>query len=55
MSNAVHELDEVLIPPYEKFKIVKVFPKGTDYLKCTKVYKVKSVGIESYMNCKEVE
>ncbi|XP_067113717.1 ecto-ADP-ribosyltransferase 4-like [Osmerus mordax] len=54
-SNAVNELDEVLIPPYEMFKIDKVFPNGNANLKCNKVYKVKSAGITSYFNCKGVK
>ncbi|KAJ0050390.1 hypothetical protein NL108_018512 [Boleophthalmus pectinirostris] len=46
--------DEVLIPPYEKFKIMKIV-EGTNYEKlknCKKIFVVKNTGSQSKLNCR---
>ncbi|XP_056305661.1 ecto-ADP-ribosyltransferase 5-like [Danio aesculapii] len=42
---------EVLIPPYEKFKVVAVKTKGQTGAWCDTLYTLKSSGKISYMNC----
>ncbi|XP_040892542.1 T-cell ecto-ADP-ribosyltransferase 1-like isoform X2 [Toxotes jaculatrix] len=48
---------EVLIPPYEKFKIIKtVKDKSVEELKdCKKVYILESTGVQSNLNCYAVK
>lgn len=45
--------NEVLIPPYEKFKIVKVVTKPAEQktMKCDTVYQLKSSGVKSNLRC----
>ncbi|XP_042558873.1 GPI-linked NAD(P)(+)--arginine ADP-ribosyltransferase 1-like [Clupea harengus] len=45
--------NEVLIPPYEKFKIKKVIKnhKNQAAMKCETVYQLKSSGIKSSLRC----
>ncbi|XP_048034458.1 erythroblast NAD(P)(+)--arginine ADP-ribosyltransferase-like [Megalobrama amblycephala] len=42
---------EVLIPPYEKFTVVDVKTKGQEGAWCDTVFKLKSSGKKSYLNC----
>ena len=44
---------EVLIPPYEVFKVVEIKKRSTMQpdLPCEVVYKVKSTGYVSKLNC----
>ncbi|XDV12365.1 hypothetical protein PO909_001060 [Leuciscus waleckii] len=42
---------EVLIPPYEKFMVTDVKTKGQDGAWCDTVFKLKSTGKISYLNC----
>ncbi|XDV12361.1 hypothetical protein PO909_001057 [Leuciscus waleckii] len=42
---------EVLIPPYEKFKVTDVKTKGQKGAWCDTVFKLKSTGKISYLNC----
>ncbi|XP_030634885.1 ecto-ADP-ribosyltransferase 5-like [Chanos chanos] len=43
---------EVLIPPYETFRVISVqYRMYNPYLWCEVVYTLKSVGIQSYLNC----
>ncbi|XP_065811641.1 NAD(P)(+)--arginine ADP-ribosyltransferase 2-like [Labrus bergylta] len=43
--------DEVLIPPYEMFKIVSMDTSGEDDLKCDVVFKLETAGVYSSLNC----
>ena len=45
--------EEVLIPPYEKFKITAIEHKG-NVLQCNVLYKLKSSETKSNFNCKAV-
>ncbi len=49
-SRLDHE-KEVLIPPYEKFKVTDVKTKGQKGAWCETVFTLKSTGIKSYLNC----
>ncbi|CAM4334533.1 unnamed protein product [Leuciscus chuanchicus] len=42
---------EVLIPPYEKFMVTDVKTKGQDGAWCDTLFKLKSTGKISYLNC----
>ncbi|KAK7168287.1 hypothetical protein R3I94_002364 [Phoxinus phoxinus] len=42
---------EVLIPPYEKFRVTDVKTKGQEGAWCDIVFKLKSTGKISYLNC----
>ncbi len=42
---------EVLIPPYEKFKVTAVKNKGQKGAWCDTVFTLKSTGTVSYLNC----
>ncbi|XP_077086689.1 NAD(P)(+)--arginine ADP-ribosyltransferase 2-like, partial [Siphateles boraxobius] len=42
---------EVLIPPYEKFKVIDVKTKGQEGAWCDTVFKLNSTGKISYLNC----
>uniref|UniRef100_A0A4W5K0R6 NAD(P)(+)--arginine ADP-ribosyltransferase n=1 Tax=Hucho hucho TaxID=62062 RepID=A0A4W5K0R6_9TELE len=44
---------EVLIPPFEMFKITKK-EKSQNVLSCESLYKLESVGLQSNLNCKAV-
>ncbi|KAJ0055707.1 hypothetical protein NL108_009955 [Boleophthalmus pectinirostris] len=44
--------EEVLIPPYEKFKITKIVPNSYEKLECTKIFVLESEGQSSKLNCK---
>ncbi|XP_055012782.1 ecto-ADP-ribosyltransferase 4-like [Boleophthalmus pectinirostris] len=45
--------DEVLIPPYEKFKIMKIVQKSYEQLEnCTTIFVLKPVGHKTNLNCK---
>ncbi len=44
--------EELLIPPYEKFKVIEVKTKSTHkYIECETVFVLKSSGVRSYLNC----
>ncbi len=44
--------EEVLIPPYEKFKVIEVKTKSTHKdIECETVFVLKSSGVRSYLNC----
>ncbi|KAK7910189.1 hypothetical protein WMY93_014873 [Mugilogobius chulae] len=46
---------EILIPPYEKFKIIKAVDGSYEELKdCKKVYVIKSTGKTSNLDCKAI-
>ncbi|XP_052410698.1 NAD(P)(+)--arginine ADP-ribosyltransferase 2 [Carassius gibelio] len=45
------EQKEVLIPPYEKFKVTAVKTKGQKGAWCDTVFTLKSTGTVSYLNC----
>uniref|UniRef100_A0A4W5NMK6 NAD(P)(+)--arginine ADP-ribosyltransferase n=1 Tax=Hucho hucho TaxID=62062 RepID=A0A4W5NMK6_9TELE len=45
---------EVLIPPFEMFKIIKK-EKGKHVNDCQHLYELESVGLQSNLNCKAVE
>ncbi|KAI3352969.1 hypothetical protein L3Q82_019545, partial [Scortum barcoo] len=47
--------DEVLIPPYEMFNIVSVDTSGENDLDCEVVYKLKTAGVYSRLNCQAVD
>ncbi|XP_026096054.1 T-cell ecto-ADP-ribosyltransferase 1-like [Carassius auratus] len=49
-SKLRHE-SEVLIPPYEKFKVTAVKKKGQEGAWCNTVFILKSSGIKSELNC----
>ncbi|XP_030288090.1 NAD(P)(+)--arginine ADP-ribosyltransferase 1-like [Sparus aurata] len=49
------EEDEVLIPPYEMFKIVSVDTSGQNDLQCEVVYKLETAGVHSSLNCQAVD
>ncbi|KAJ0056076.1 hypothetical protein NL108_018577 [Boleophthalmus pectinirostris] len=45
--------DDVLIPPYEKFKIMKIVQKSYEKLgNCKKIFVLKHVGTKTNLNCK---
>lgn len=44
---------EVLIPPFEMFKITKK-EKGQNVLNCKSLFKLESVGFQYNLNCKAV-
>ncbi|KAJ0055714.1 hypothetical protein NL108_009970 [Boleophthalmus pectinirostris] len=46
--------EEVLIPPYETFKIIKIVATSYGALKCNKIFVLESVGHKSNLNCKAV-
>uniref|UniRef100_A0A8C9XR89 NAD(P)(+)--arginine ADP-ribosyltransferase n=2 Tax=Sander lucioperca TaxID=283035 RepID=A0A8C9XR89_SANLU len=46
--------DEVLIPPYEMFKIVSVDVSGENDLHCDAFYKLETAGVYSSLNCQAV-
>lgn len=47
--------DEVLIPPYEMFKIVSVDMSGENNLHCDAFYKLETAGVYSSLNCQAVK
>ncbi|XP_029017199.2 NAD(P)(+)--arginine ADP-ribosyltransferase 2-like [Betta splendens] len=46
--------DEVLIPPYEMFRIVSVDMSGENHLRCGVFYKLETAGVYSSLNCQDV-
>ncbi|XP_078135158.1 NAD(P)(+)--arginine ADP-ribosyltransferase 2-like [Sander vitreus] len=46
--------DEVLVPPYEMFKIVSVDMSGENDLHCDAFYKLETAGVYSSLNCQAV-
>ncbi|XP_073712850.1 erythroblast NAD(P)(+)--arginine ADP-ribosyltransferase-like [Misgurnus anguillicaudatus] len=42
---------EVLIPPYEKFRVIKIKKSGQKGVWCNTVFKLKSSGTQSNLNC----
>lgn len=47
--------DEVLIPPYEMFKIVSADMSGANHLHCDVLYTLETAGIYSNLNCQVVQ
>ncbi|XP_070782267.1 NAD(P)(+)--arginine ADP-ribosyltransferase 1-like [Enoplosus armatus] len=47
--------DEVLIPPYEMFRIISVDTSGDNDLRCAVVYKLETAGVYSSLNCQAVD
>ncbi|XP_065108608.1 NAD(P)(+)--arginine ADP-ribosyltransferase 2-like [Paramisgurnus dabryanus] len=43
---------EVLIPPYEKFRVIKIKKRGQKGAWCNTVFKLESSGTQSNLNCK---
>lgn len=43
---------EVLIPPYEKFKVMAIKNRGEEGAWCNTVFSLKSSGVRSDLNCK---
>lgn len=46
--------DEVLIPPYEMFRIVSADMLGENHLRCGVYYKLETAGVYSSLNCQDV-
>ncbi|KAK2815915.1 hypothetical protein Q5P01_026382 [Channa striata] len=46
--------DEVLIPPYEMFRIVSVDTSGHNDLHCDVFYKLETAGVYSSLNCQAI-